>query len=434
MAGIPLTLIDDPASVGRRLQDARKAAGLSLRRLAFPGCTAAYISTIERGRRVASPELLAALAGRLNVSASYLAHGMVEADLEALLVEGELALRLEQLEHAEHAFARAAELASSDRQLGCALAGLAELLLHRAETAAGIELLERVRGLLGPAIEDHLGVLESLGRAYAMQSEYDLALEAFESGRRLAQTRRDRPGQLRFALLLTNASIDLGDIGSAAEALALATLHADALGDPLLSARVHWSQSRLHAVEGHYALAAQLAHQALRALEQSDDDYQVARAHHLIAYVELERGRPDAGLEWLERALPIIVARGDAFELALFQLEHARCLAALGDLDRARHLALEAAPALERTAKGDAARCLTVLAEVFTATGDDDEAGALLDLAIDKLADHRSPHLIRALRARAALLERAGKPEAALELLERAIDLEAPPSTRRQRA
>ena len=45
---------DDPAAVGRRVFEAREAAGLSQRELAFPGCSAAYISRIERGERVPS--------------------------------------------------------------------------------------------------------------------------------------------------------------------------------------------------------------------------------------------------------------------------------------------------------------------------------------------------------------------------------------------
>ena len=47
---------DDPAAVGRRVFEAREAAGLSQRELAFPGCSAAYISRIERGERVRAAE------------------------------------------------------------------------------------------------------------------------------------------------------------------------------------------------------------------------------------------------------------------------------------------------------------------------------------------------------------------------------------------
>jgi predicted transcriptional regulator len=48
------THIDSPKAVGRRLKEARDRSGLSQRQLAFPGCTAAYISRIEAGARVPS--------------------------------------------------------------------------------------------------------------------------------------------------------------------------------------------------------------------------------------------------------------------------------------------------------------------------------------------------------------------------------------------
>ena len=54
--------VDDPAAVGRRLKEARLAAGLSQRQLSFPGCSAAYISRLEAGDRVPSLQLLRKLA------------------------------------------------------------------------------------------------------------------------------------------------------------------------------------------------------------------------------------------------------------------------------------------------------------------------------------------------------------------------------------
>src|SRR5256885_15284193 len=48
------THIDSPREVGLRLKTARERAGLSQRQLAFPGCTAAYISRLEAGASVPS--------------------------------------------------------------------------------------------------------------------------------------------------------------------------------------------------------------------------------------------------------------------------------------------------------------------------------------------------------------------------------------------
>ncbi len=66
---------DDPAAVGKRVFDAREAAGLSQRELAFPGCSAAYISRIERGERIPSLQVMREIARRTGVSEQALAFG-----------------------------------------------------------------------------------------------------------------------------------------------------------------------------------------------------------------------------------------------------------------------------------------------------------------------------------------------------------------------
>jgi transcriptional regulator with XRE-family HTH domain len=90
--------VDDPVAVGRRLKDARLAAGLSQRQLSFPGCSAAYISRLEAGDRVPSLQLLRKLAAKLNADEQYLATGveqiqqpppeLVEAEVERRLAGG----------------------------------------------------------------------------------------------------------------------------------------------------------------------------------------------------------------------------------------------------------------------------------------------------------------------------------------------------------
>ena len=71
---------DDPAAVGKRVYEAREAAGLSQRELAFPGCSAAYISRIERGERVPSLQVMRELARRTGVSEEQLAFGREKLD------------------------------------------------------------------------------------------------------------------------------------------------------------------------------------------------------------------------------------------------------------------------------------------------------------------------------------------------------------------
>jgi transcriptional regulator with XRE-family HTH domain len=87
--------VDDPAAVGRRLKDARLAAGLSQRQLSFPGCSAAYISRLEAGDRVPSLQLLRKLAAKLNADEQYLATGVERVEQEPPeLIEAEVSRRL----------------------------------------------------------------------------------------------------------------------------------------------------------------------------------------------------------------------------------------------------------------------------------------------------------------------------------------------------
>lgn len=72
---------DDPVAVGLRLHTAREAAGISQRELAFPGCSAAYISRIERGERIPSLQVMRELARRIGISESRLAYGRERIDV-----------------------------------------------------------------------------------------------------------------------------------------------------------------------------------------------------------------------------------------------------------------------------------------------------------------------------------------------------------------
>jgi transcriptional regulator with XRE-family HTH domain len=87
--------VDDPVAVGRRLKEARVAAGLSQRELSFSGCSAAYISRLEAGGRVPSLQLVRRLASKLGVDEQYLATGVARVEqISPEAVEEEVARRL----------------------------------------------------------------------------------------------------------------------------------------------------------------------------------------------------------------------------------------------------------------------------------------------------------------------------------------------------
>lgn len=96
---------DDPAAVGRRVREARDAAGLSQRELAFPGCSSAYISRIERGERIPSLQVMREIARRTGVSEQALAFGQE-------VIDPTVSERIRAVETAEAAGDRAERVAA----------------------------------------------------------------------------------------------------------------------------------------------------------------------------------------------------------------------------------------------------------------------------------------------------------------------------------
>ncbi|HLB20438.1 MAG TPA: helix-turn-helix domain-containing protein, partial [Gaiellaceae bacterium] len=206
----PSTHVDDPLAVGRRLREARNAAGLTQRQLSFEGCTAAYVSRIEAGARVPSLQILREFAKRLDVSTDYLATGSKAEGPSSDLLEAEVALQLGDERRATELYEAARAEADSPASLARAQLGLGRLALRRGELPQGIGLLEEAldSGELAPG--DASAAANALGRSYATQSRFEEAFALFERFLDEARRRGDHFEQVRFALLLANAYIDHG--------------------------------------------------------------------------------------------------------------------------------------------------------------------------------------------------------------------------------
>ena len=355
----PSTHVDDPAAVGRRLRQAREAAGLTQRDISFEGCTAAYVSRIEAGARVPSLQILFEFAKRLGVRPEYLATGSLdEGDVSSEFLEAEVALRLGDEDLATELYEAARAEAGSPAALARAQLGLGRLALRHREVAEGVELLERAvnSGELAPG--DASAAANALGRGYMMQGRFDEAFGVFERFFAEAQRRGDRFDEVRFALLLANAYIDHGDYGSAHATLGEVLDLARETIDPMLRAALYWSQSRAHLSEGEPDRAAEYAGLALAILRTSEQTLEAARALQLMAFIENDRGNPQVALELVDEGEPIVTAAGEETDAAMFAVERARALSALGETDEAAELLLGIVPHLVATAPRDAVPCL----------------------------------------------------------------------------
>ena len=420
------THVDSPEAVGLRLKEARSRAGLSQRALSFPGCSPAYISRIEAGERIPSLQLLRELGRQLGVSEDFLATGAeTGASRSSLLVDAEIALRLDDLETADELYGRILAEADDPLDRGEALQGVGTIEFRRGRPGEAVERLEEALALLGGDPAARPSLAESLGRAYATLGEFAPAIALFRQCGETFERQGDVLGQIRFACLLGYALTDSGNFAEAESVVAKALVAGREVSDPYTRARLYWSQSRLLLEQGKPGLAEQYARRALETLRATEDTHALGRAHQLLALVCLDSGKAGEALELLEEGWPLIAATGTPVELAEYRVEEARALAALGESERAASLAMEAAARLGDALAVDAGRAYALIADVYAGLGDSARARELYELAIERLEEWGpSRYLVDAYRRLAQLLEAQGQADDALDLLKRALGVQ----------
>jgi tetratricopeptide (TPR) repeat protein len=220
--------------------------------------------------------------------------------------------------------------------------------------------------------------------------------------------------------VLTNVLIDLRQFDRAETIIGETLAELGHTPDPIAKARCLWSQSRLQTARGNNDLAARYAQHALTLIKSTEHDAYAARAHQLLAYIELERGRPERALQLLDEALPLIHQEHDRPLLASFNLERARSLSALGRFDEARELGADLVLQLEGLSPVDSARALSILADIYAQTGDTELALELYETAASDLQGQEGV-LVDLYRRWSDLLAELGNTEKALEIARLAI-------------
>jgi tetratricopeptide (TPR) repeat protein len=415
------THVDSPQAVGERLKAAREQAGLSQRQLSFPGCSPAYISRIESGDRIPSLQLLRELGSRLNVSEDYLATGATPSpNRTGELAQADVALRLDELDVAADLYSRLLEGGRADAERADAAAGLGQVAFRRGQPREAIRLLEEAREL--PDRIRRAAAVETLGRAYALVGELESAIAVFESSLREAEAREDDVEIMRFAVRLAYALIDTGNLGRAEELLGRALALGGNSEDPLVRAKLYWSQSRLHAERNEHDTAADYARRALEILRLTEDTYRTARAHQLLAHIELDRGNPEEALELLAHGWPLLERSGNKLERAQYRIEEARALAKLDRHEEAAALAMQVSGLIADAAPEDAARSYTVLGSVYEELGEASRAREVYELAAE-LLEPRNPnrYLLDVYSRLADLAEAEGRKEEAYGYMKKAV-------------
>jgi tetratricopeptide (TPR) repeat protein len=420
------THVDDPHAVGRRLREARERAGLSQRQLSFPGCSPAYISRIEAGDRIPSLQLLREMGRRLGVSEDYLATGKERNDEASAIVEAELALRLDEPEAARKLYDEALARATSKDERAQALAGLGQIAFRTGQPREAIARFEEARVLWKEGLTSHPATADSLGRAYAMVDQMEPAIAIFRESLAAAEEQNDPAETIRFAVLLANAYIDADDFAPARELLEHTVTIAPDSKDPIFRARVYWSHSRLHTLQGDPVRAARFARKALNLLELTEHTYYTALAHQLLAHIEVDRERPEEALELVEKGLELLGEAGNPLDQALFRLEEARALIQLGRPEEAASTAMQASAQLADGSPHDAGRGYMLIGDVFQELGDEAKARELYELAVEVLEVlPGSRYLSEVYQKLAAVLEAAGQKDEALGVLKKAVAVQS---------
>ena len=390
--------------------------------MGFPGCSAAYISRVEAGTRIASLPILRGLAERLGVTEAYLCSGG-SATARSALDDAEIALRLDHTDEAAQLFENALMDAGSDPERARAFEGLGQLAQRAGNPQLAVDLFEKALSLVQDDVAERPSLAEGLARSYAALGQMARSISILE---RCVEASENDPVQyIRFAGLLGAALTDNGSFAEAERVLAHAISRGREVKDPYTRARLYWSESRLHLEQGQTELAARYARRTLDILRATEDGYAIAHALQSLAHVYLDLGRSEDALELLE----------EGADLTAPPARRSRS-PSTGSTRRAPWPRTSVARKRRRWRWPRPSSCAgprrstsegrTRFSERSSKTWATRPAPARsLELAIDLLEEEPpSRYLIQAYKRLAALLKRRGDIEGALEALERALGVQ----------
>lgn len=425
-------------SIGQRLRRLRGESGLSQRELSSPGVSYAYISRIEAGTRQPSIKALRKLARKLGVTTEYLETGYeigAEERREMRLADAELALRLGNDRSAAERelhdlLAEALEAADAEAATRARMA-LGASALERGVPSDAVALLEEAvaAGKILPSARPD--VFAQLGRAYAALGETERAVGLFR--RCIEEVEETEPenesARTSYAIYLSHALTDAGDLELAREVLSEALEASSSLADPYTRIKLYWSLARVAAVRENHAVALRHARRAIALLEATEDTVQLGRAHLLCGGILLRQGRGEDAGPQLDRAEQLLGPHAARPDLAYLRTEQAKRAAAVGEGDEAVRRAREALAILGEADPAERGAAGLALAEGLTLGGEEPAAIEAYRRAVEAFEQAgKTQECAEAYRAWARLLRRAGREGEALDVLEKAAELGTRPS------
>jgi len=420
----------DPAELGRRIRNARVAAGMTQTQLAEGLASTAYISRIEAGQRRPESKLLVKLADRAGTTLEELLvdPGDEQAAQRRLELDyADLALRTGD---AQSAYERANAVldASGPREADLKieaqlLAALALEDLHQLDDA--ITGLEAVVASSTGGVH-WIRAAMNLTRCYRDSGDLARAIETGEAAaaqlEQLGLSGSDEAIQL--AVTTASAYFERGDVRHAVRMCRRASDHAENLGSPRAKASAYWNASIMESSQGHLSAAIPLARHALELMEQAEEHVYLALLHNQLGTFLLAADPPeldDAITLLTQAATELQWSEASPTERAHNGVSLAKAHFMKGDLATARELIATALDAVGDSAPIVRARALTLLGQIAFADRKRAKAREHYNAAILALsgagADRRAAQLWFDL---GAMLDAVGDAEGARDAYRRA--------------
>ncbi|WP_460792690.1 helix-turn-helix domain-containing protein [Nocardioides maradonensis] len=360
----------DVKELGRRIRNARIAAGMTQAEVVGGEVTPAYLSRIEDGQRRPEATLLERMAARMGTTLEKLlgddsnpppSGTPRDAEIELSLDYAELALvsgdSATALEQSDALLTRIAVRPDPELQRR-ALRVRAGALEATGDLNGAILVLE---GLAGDPTPDSewLKSLIALARCYRDSGEFAKAIDV---GKRTEVTIAELEiGGLTEAIQLTvtiaSAHEGLGNMDEAMRTCMRALGQAEKFNSPIAKASAYWNASSIRAaMEGATPATIDLAKKALALFELGQDNRNLAKLKVQVANLHLQADPADvsAALEMLEGAeRELDWSDASAWDRSVLHIVRGRAHAALGDfaavsddVARAREVAPLRAPML----------------------------------------------------------------------------------------
>jgi tetratricopeptide (TPR) repeat protein len=339
----------DPAILGRRIRNARVAAGLTQTEVAGADASTAYVSRIESGHRRPDLALLEKLASRLGTTVDELLVGITRDRYTELRLELDYAELELASGNGPEALARAEAILAALPD-----AGLTDLdRPARAARAFALEAVGDVDGAI-TAFEEFTAAppydlpwlrgLIALSRCYRDAGDFGVAIDV---GERAAVTIEEAGlsglnEALQLTLTVAAAYFERGDTAHAVRLCKQTITQAEKLESATARGSAYWNASVMASRQGSVSEALTMARKAVELFEQDSDTRNLARLRTELANMQLRLDPPEAAeaKQTLEQAArELDWSSASTLDKADNQLALARATLLLGDPDAASEMA-----------------------------------------------------------------------------------------------